>query len=205
MSTLARLVLSLSFTTLTFLPLAAQEEERPSNPELFPGARCDARETAVLKGADGRGPFVYRTPRPFGVVLNFYRVAGRQVVQVTKEDIGARFAAIADQLRRPDPSTALLDDPFVRRFNARADRAAWRDYAARYAGREQLVGEGQRVTIYRPYLSQRTFELINETVIVLQQHGGTCNDVRDTHPRRERRDRDDDRRRHAIDRRPGGD
>ena len=151
--------------------------ERPGTRERFPGARCDQAETAALRQPSGSGPVVYRTAQPFGIVLNYYRVKTKQAVQVTTENLGTRFAGIAAQLERPDAPAALFTDPFVRRFHAHVGRTAWRKYAARFAGRTLLVGEGQRVTLYRPYLSQHSFALIDETVIVLQQRGGTCEDA----------------------------
>lgn len=160
--------------TWSLLPADARDAGRPASRERFPGAHCDPAETAALRQPSGRGPVVYRTAEPFGIVLNYYRFKAKQAVQVSTEDLGVRFASLAAQLERPDPPAALLAEPFVQRFAAHAGPGAWREFASRLAGRTQLVGEGQRVTLYRPYLSQRTFTLINETVIVLQQPGGTC-------------------------------
>lgn len=163
--------------TWSLLPAGATGAGQPGDRERFPGARCDPAETAALRPSSGSGPVVYRTTQPFGIVLNYYRFKAKQAVQVTTEKVGTRFAGIAAQLERPDPPAALLEDPFVRRFHAHAGRTAWREYATRFANRTLLVGEGQRVTLYRPYLSQHTFDLIDETVIVLQQPGGTCEDA----------------------------
>lgn len=170
---------------LAVLPaLAGDVGERPGRNDIFPGARCDARETAALAGVEGRGPTVYRTRRPFDAVLNYYRFATRQSVQVSRERLGERFLGIARALEQRDPPRAVLTDPFVVRFNQQRARTAamdgtaaaraWRAYARRVGGRVQLVGEGQRVTIYRPYLSQRTFALLDETVFLLGNPGGPC-------------------------------
>jgi hypothetical protein len=152
--------------------------------EVFPGATLDCAETATLAR---EGPVVvYRTARPFGIVLNYYRFKRKQAVHVTVDDPAARFRNIAAALERAGPSAPVSREPLVRRFHllrfgdAHVEPGsavpAWREYARRYQGRMQQVGEGERVTIYRPYLSQRTFELVDETVIVLRTHGGSRNE-----------------------------
>jgi hypothetical protein len=155
---------------------------RTPNPEVFPGAVLDRVETAAL--SDG-GAVVHRTDADFGVVLNYYRFKRKQAVHVVEENLGDRFGNIASAFERRDPPPALLLEPAVQRFHqsrfgrndvpaARA-AAAWREMARRHAGRVQRIGEGERVTLYRPYLSQRTFELIDATVIVLRTPGGRTN------------------------------
>jgi hypothetical protein len=153
--------------------------------EIFPGATLDPEETAVLAdGATGRsGIEVYRTPGDFGVVVNYYRFKRKQPVHIVQEDVGERFRRTAALLDMPTAPAALLEDPFVRRFHLyalgtatperRTAADAWRKYAKRFEGKQQRIGEGTRVTVFRPYLSPRTFTLIDETVIVVRRSGGT--------------------------------
>ena len=153
-----------------------------ANPEIFPGAVADSREMAALAGVDGLGPQVLRTPAPFEIVLNYYRFKRKQAVHVTREQPADRFRAIASALEHAGTAAAVRAQPLVTRFHhfrfgrADADRRdaaeAWRAHAARLDGHTQLIGEGERVTLYRPYLSQCTFELIDETVIILRTNGG---------------------------------
>ena len=150
--------------------------------EIFPGATVDPAETAAVQTGDRRAT-LYRTPSDFDIVVNYYRFKRKQPVDVVEEDVGARFERLAELMTGADPAPALLDDPFVRRFHqfalgtTRPDLAAasvrWRQYADRFKGVRQRIGEGTRVTIYRPYLSPRTFSLVNDTVIVLRNSGGT--------------------------------
>jgi hypothetical protein len=152
------------------------------DPELFPGAVPDAREMAALAQPGGIGPRVLRTPAPFEIVLSYYRFKRKQAVHVTREQPADRLRAIASALERADGAAALRAEPMIARFHrvrfGRVDvdpqeaARAWRAYAARLDGQVQLVGEGERVTLYRPYLSQCTFDLIDETIIILRTDGG---------------------------------
>jgi hypothetical protein len=125
----------------------------PRSIDIFPDATLDAGETAAFAATDPRVE-VYRTTASFD---------------------GNLFA-------KPEPPpAALVADPFVRRFHAfafgtrtpeRAEAAAaWRTHARRFEGRRQRIAEGARVTIYRPYISNRTFTLVDDTVIVLRKPG----------------------------------
>jgi hypothetical protein len=154
----------------------------PRSIDIFPDATRDAGETAALAATDPRVE-VYRTTASFDVVLNYYRFKRRQSVNVVEEDAAARFDRIGDLFAKAEPpSAALLADPFVRRFHAfafgtrtpeRAEAAsAWRTHARRFDGRRQRIAEGARVTIFRPYISNRTFTLVDDTVIVLRKPGG---------------------------------
>ena len=150
------------------------------DPDIFPGASVDAAEAAVL-GAGGRAPRVLRTDRAFEIVVNYYRVRRKQAVHVVQEPLSAPFERIARALEH-GPSAALLSDPLVTRFHvvtfgvARVEPAraapAWHAQARRVGTRMQQIGEGERVTIYRPYVSRRTFRSIDQTVIVLHHLGG---------------------------------
>jgi hypothetical protein len=172
---------------------------RGADPEVFPRATFDRTETAALAGGEA---VVYRTHSDFGIVLSYYRFKRKQAVHVVEEELDARFRNIASALERPEPPRALLLEPVVRRFHqfrfghsdvpVKEAAAAWRELAKRHAGRVQRVGEGERVTLYRPYLSQRTFELIDETVIVLRTHGGQSNAPATPTSGADRLDRPDD-------------
>ncbi|HSL22924.1 MAG TPA: hypothetical protein VK886_15435 [Vicinamibacterales bacterium] len=167
--------------------LLAEPQRSGRDARVFPGARCDPRETAALAspstpGAPDRA--VYRVARPFGVVVNYYRFTAKQAVQVSREDLGARFLRIGRALAGAHPPRALLEDPLVVRFTRRTVGSAgpasttavrsWRTYAGRFSGVVQQVGEGDRVTIYQPYLSQHSFALIEDTVIIIHRSGGSC-------------------------------
>jgi hypothetical protein len=161
------------------LPDSAAHAQRPL--DIYPDARLDSDETTALAGSDPRVN-VYRTPSDFDIVLNYYRFKRRQSVNVVEEDPAARFARIADLLEKPEPAPALLADRFVRRFHAfvfgprtpeRAEAAAaWRTHARQFDGRRQRIAEGTRVTIFHPYISNLTFRLLDDTVIVLRSSGG---------------------------------
>jgi hypothetical protein len=163
------------------LPEPSAPQGKTASIEVFPGATLDTEETASF----GTGPSsvqVYRTRADFNVVVNYYRFGRKQPVHIVQENLGDRFGRLANLIDVPEPSPAVLADPFVRRFHSfalgttkplRQDAAAaWRKYAERFAGRQQQIGEGIRVTIFRPYLT-RTFALLDETVIVLRTPGGT--------------------------------
>lgn len=160
-----------------------EPRERPSaSIEIYPGATLDRPESAVLSAGDAAVE-VYRTPADFDVVVNYYRFKRKQPVHIVQEDLGRRFERLARLLDTPEPAPAVLADPFVRRFHTFAlgspappreqAAAAWRKYAKRLKGRQQRIGEGVRVTVFRPYLSSRTFTLVDETVILLRTSGVT--------------------------------
>lgn len=151
-----------------------------TDPEIFPAATADVAETAALRFGEA-APRVFRTERPFEIVVNYYRFKRKQSVQVTAEPLAAPFERIARAFVR-GPSDALTASRFVQQFHlhvfgvphvdpTRAARA-WRTHAQQLGNRTQYIGEGERVTIYRPYVSRRTFEVIDATVLVLQAPGG---------------------------------
>jgi hypothetical protein len=186
----ARLVLA---SALVAASIVLGVEAGSADPEVFPGAVPEAAETAALSPVTGPVA-VFRTSQPFGIVLNYYRFKRKQAVHVTETDLGARFGNIAAAFDRPDPPHALAADPEIRRFHLRRfgrpevpprlAAGAWRALARRHSGRTQLAGEGERVTLYRPYVSQRTFELIDQTVIVLRRQGGSSQWSTDSRGRR---------------------
>lgn len=151
-----------------------------SDPEVFPSATADAAEAAALRSGDV-APRVFRTGAPFEIVVNYYRFKRKQSVQVTMEPLAAPFERIAHAFAG-GPTEALTASRLVQQFHlhvfgvprvdaARAARA-WQRHARRLGNRTQFVGEGERVTIYRPYVSRRAFEVIDATVVVLQTPGG---------------------------------
>jgi hypothetical protein len=152
------------------------------DPEVFPGASFDAKETAAL-ATDNSAPRVFRTPQDFDVVVNYYRFKRKQGVNIVKEPLAAPFQRIGTVLARGG-SKALLASRFVQDFHQHVFGArtvepakaapAWHDFATRIAGPMQRIGEGNRVTIYRPYVSRSTFSVIEDTVIILHNtRGGT--------------------------------
>lgn len=151
-----------------------------ADPDIFPGARFDPSESAAL-AADGRAPRVLRSDRPFDIVLNYYRFKRKQGMQVVEEPLAAPFNRIAAALDRGG-SDGLRTSRLVQQFHQHVFRTtnveparaaqAWRELARGFGQRAQRIGEGDRVTIYRPYISRATFTLIDDTVIVLQDVGG---------------------------------
>jgi hypothetical protein len=171
----------LVFIPLALVTFALATPSANGDPDIFPGARLDAAEGAAL-ATGTRIPRVLRTDQPFDIVLNYYRYKRKQGMQVIEETLAAPFERVASALERGAPA-ALLSSRFVQQFHRHAfgttevDPAraahAWHEHARRIAGPVQRIGEGERVTIYRPYVSRRTFTVIDETVVVLHSTGGT--------------------------------
>ena len=155
------------------MPPSSVSPQAAASREVFPGAVLDAAEMAAL-ARKGRCPAVYRTTQPFDVVVNYYRYKRKQGVHVVEVNLGERFERMARALDRGVSPASLETDFFTARFHAFAaaqgiaPAPAWRRYAGRFTDRVQRIGEGQRVTIYRPWISQRTFTLVDETVEVLE-------------------------------------
>lgn len=163
------------------LSVFAAAPSPPTDPEVFPDATADLGEAAALRSAN-RTPRVFRTARPFDVVVNYYRFKRKQSVQVTVEPLAAPFSRIARAFES-GPSETLIASRLVQQFHrhvfgrpnvdpARAARA-WQSHAERLGTGTQFIGEGERVTIYRPYVSRRTFDVIDATVLVLQTSAGS--------------------------------
>lgn len=151
-----------------------------SDPDIFPGAAFDAVESAALT-VDRRPPRVFRTSVAFDIVVNYYRYKRKQAVNIVAEPLAAPFERIARALARGGSHT-LLQSRFVQDFHrhafggrtvdARRAAPAWQDFARRIAGPTQRIGEGNRVTIYRPYVSRSNFAVVEDTVIILHSVGG---------------------------------
>lgn len=158
---------------------ASPASPRP-DPDIFPGATFDAAESAALT-LDGRAPRVFRTSHDFDIVVNYYRYKRKQGVNIVAEPLAAPFERIARALARGG-SRALLQSRLVQDFHQHAFGArvveagravpAWQDFARRIAGPTQRIGEGNRITIYRPYVSRRNFAVVEDTVIILHSVGG---------------------------------